>query len=66
MSCLIKRTALVLCLAAASISIVFFPATGFCKIYRFVFLADSRSDTPTVPHPKAEDLINKPVLGCHQ
>ncbi len=60
----IERIVLVLCLVAAIVSVVFLPLSGSCETLRFVFLADSRSDSygpsPVVP----ENFINTPVLGA--
>ena len=46
----IKRIVSVLCLVAALFSAALLPASGYCENLRFVFLADSRSNTrPTDP-----------------
>jgi PKD repeat protein len=45
----VKRIVSVLCLAAALFSAALLPASGWCEDFRFVFLADSRSDSLSEP-----------------
>jgi hypothetical protein len=59
----IKRTILVLWVAAAVFAAALLPAAGHCETLRFVFLADSRSGDPP-PDPTLNDLINTPVLNA--
>jgi hypothetical protein len=55
MTCKIKKSFLILCLAAAIFSVALLPFSGYCENLRFVFLADSRGES-------LDDPINKPVL----
>jgi hypothetical protein len=60
----LEQIVLVLCLVAAIALVVFLPVSGFCETLRFVFMADSRSGTPTQKNPTPTDLINTPVLDA--
>ena len=57
MNCKIERIVSILCLVAAIVSVMFLPVSGFGETLRFVFLADSRSDSLTEP-------INTAVLNA--
>lgn len=53
----IKRIVPVLCLAAAFFALALQPISAYGENLRFVFIADSRGDSPT-------DLINTPVVNA--
>jgi len=60
----IKRIVSVLCLAAALCAAALLPVSGYCENLRFVFIADSRSDTAPTDPDHLDEAINTPVLGA--
>ena len=58
----IKRSVSILFLVAAIFSAVLLPASGYCENLRFVFLADSRSETRPTDPSNLDLAINTPVL----
>jgi Calcineurin-like phosphoesterase len=56
--------ALIPWLVAAILSAAFLPASGYCEHLRFVFLADSRSDTRPSDPANLDQAINTPVLNA--
>jgi hypothetical protein len=60
----IKRIVSVLCFAAALFSAALLPVSAYCENLRFVFLADSRSDTRPTDPANLDEAINTPVLNA--
>src|SRR3989339_1580694 len=62
----INRIVSILCLAAALCSMTLLPASGYAENLRFVFMADSRGNSPVPPNPPINtdvlDAINKKIL----
>jgi hypothetical protein len=58
-----RRIVSVLIVVAVIFSAIFLPGSASAETLRFVFLADSRSDTPTAPDPPLTDLINTAALN---
>ena len=58
----INRIVAVVCLVAALFSAALLPVPGYCETLRFVFLADSRSDTKPSDPANLDQAINTPVL----
>ena len=60
----IKKIVSVLCLVAALGAAALLPASGYCENLRFVFLADSRSETQAPDPDHLDAAINTPVLSA--
>jgi hypothetical protein len=60
----VKRIVSVLCLVAVLFSAALLPVSGYCETLRFVFLADSRSNTRPTDPANLDEAINTPVLNA--
>jgi 3',5'-cyclic AMP phosphodiesterase CpdA len=59
-----QRIVSVLCLVSALCAAALLPASGYCENLRFVFLADSRSETRPTDPSNLDLAINTPVLNA--